>query len=152
MDRSSPMFFHHTDSRMIPYLGPEFVRALLGLDACDGAADAPLDLNGVKPTTPAKMKAQSDDCRYTAQRITPNCDKNSSLPESNRESGWPTAKKTPLSGSADPNLASCTFLITPGDSTKRETLTTPLRGRSVVFSLWNRLVHWLNRRTGVRER
>ena len=37
------------------------------------------------------------------------------------------------------------------DSTKRETLT-PLRDRSVAFSLWDRLVHWLNKHTGVRER
>jgi hypothetical protein len=62
---------------MIPYLEPEFVRALLGLDACDGAAEAPLDLDGAKPpVTPAKMKAESPDCRYTAQRITQNRDKN----------------------------------------------------------------------------
>ena len=118
------MFFHRTDGLMIPYLGPEFVRALLGLDACDGAAEARLDLDGAKPpVTPPKMNTQSDDCRYSAQRLTPNCDKNSTLPESKRESGWPTAKKTPLSGSADPDSNACcfldsgSFLITPGDST-----------------------------------
>lgn len=138
------MFFHRTDGRMIPYLGPEFVRALLGLEA----AEAPLDLDGAKPSvTLAKTKAQSDDCSYTAQRITPNSGKKSSVPEPNRETGWPTAKKTPCCF-----LDSGTFLITPGDSTKRQTLTTPLRGRSIVFSLWDRLVHWLNKHAGARER
>ena len=93
---------------MIPYLGEDFVRALLGLDACDGAAEAPLDLDDAKPpVTPAKMKAQSADPGINAR-----C-----------------------------SLGSDTFLITPGDSTKPETLTTPLRGRSVVFLLWDRLAH-----------
>ena len=42
---------------MIPYLGEDFVRALLGLDACDGAAEAPLDLDDAKPlVTPAKSR------------------------------------------------------------------------------------------------
>jgi hypothetical protein len=87
---------------MFPYVGPEFVRALLGLDACEGAVDARLDLDGAKsPVTPAKVKG--------------------------------------------------TFSITPSDPIKRETPTTPPRGRSVVFSLWDRLVHWLNKHTGARE-
>ena len=147
MDRSSQMFFHHTDSHMIPYLGSEFLKALLGLDACDGTAEAPLDLDGAEPpVTSAKMKAQNDGCRYVAQRISTNRDNNSSLPESNRN-------KTPLSGSADPDNNACCFL----DSgtfliTERETLTTPLRSPSVVFSLWDRLVQWLNKHTGARER
>jgi hypothetical protein len=67
---------------MIPYLGSEFVKALLGLAACDEAAEAPLDPDAAKPARHERMKAQSDDCRYTAQRITPNCDKNPSGPES----------------------------------------------------------------------
>ena len=142
---------------MIPYLGPEFARTLLGLDACDGTVEAPLDLDDAKlPMTPAKMKAQSDNCRYPAQRITPDCDKNSSLAESNRESGWPTPKTLSRSVDLDSNaccfLDSGTFLITPGSSTKRETLATPVRVRSIVFLLWDRLVHWLNEHTGARER
>jgi hypothetical protein len=113
------MFFHRMDCRMIPYLGEDFVRALLGLDACDGAAEAQLDLDDAKPlVTPAKMKAQSADTD-----INPCC-----------------------------FLHSGTFLITPDDSTKRETLTSPLRGRSVVFPLWDRLVHWLNKHSGPGER
>jgi hypothetical protein len=94
-NRSFPMFFHHTDDRMIRYLGSEFVRALLGLDACDGAAEALLDLTSGEPLVmPAKMKAQSDDCRYTAQKTTPNGDKLSSLPESKGEIGRPAAKES----------------------------------------------------------
>jgi hypothetical protein len=50
-------FFHYTDSHMIPYLGSEFVRALLGLADCDGAAEVPLDLDDAKPpVTHAKIK------------------------------------------------------------------------------------------------
>ena len=140
---------------MIPYFGAECVRALLGLDACDGAADVPLDLDGAKPPeSPAKTKAQSDDCRYTAERIVLNCDKDATSPESNIESGWPTGKKTPPQESVDPDSKVCSFLVsaTPGYPTKPEKLTTPHRGRSAVFSLWDRLIHWLNKHTGVRER
>lgn len=154
------MFLHHTDGRMIPFLGPEFVRALLGFDACDGAVEAPLDLDGARPlVTPAKMNAQSDDCRYIPQRITtPKLRQNSSLPDSNRETSWAAANKSPLSASADPDSNACyfldsgTFLITPADSSQREVLTTLLQGRSVVFSLWDRLVHWFNKHTGATER
>ena len=153
------MFFHHTDDRMIPYLGSEFVRALLGLDVCDGAAEAPLDLDSGEPLVmPAKMKAQSDDCRYTAQNTTPNGDKPSSLPESKREIGRPAAKKATLSEWVDANINACRSLdsdsleIMPGDSTKPETLMTSHRARSVVSSLWDRLGHWLNKHTGARER
>lgn len=153
------MFFHKTDGRMIPYLGPDFVRALLGLDACDGPAEASLDLDSAEPLMRAsKMRAQSNDCRYTAERITSNNDKQSSLPESKREIGRATAKKDALSESTDADINPCGFsdsegfVMTPSDSTERETLTTPLRGRFVVFSLWDRLVYWLNKHTGTRER
>ena len=152
------MFFHHTDDRMIPYLGSEFVRALLGLDVCDGAAEAPLDLDSGEPLVmPAKIKAQSDDCRYTALKTIPNGDKPSSLPESKREIGRLAAEKATLSESVDPDINACCILdsdslgITCGDLTNPETLTTPHRARFVVFSLWNRLVHWLNKHTGARE-
>jgi hypothetical protein len=59
------MFFHHTDSRVIHYLGPEFVRALLGLGVCEGAGCrgvARLGWGAIPPMAPAKVKAQSDDC------------------------------------------------------------------------------------------
>ena len=122
------MFFHETDGCMIPYLGPDFVWALLGLDACDGS---PFDLDNGEPlVTPARMKAQS---RAAAE------------------------KKT-LSEWVDPNINACCFsdsdslVITPGDKTNPETFTTSHRARPVMFSLWNRLSHWLNKHTGARER
>lgn len=108
---------------MIPYLGPEFVRALLGLDACDGNAETPHDLDRSKPgvinatkntfSGPEGLGPDDNGCRF---------------------------------------LGSTSFLMTPADSTSRETLRTPLRGRSVARSLWNRLVHLLGKQTGARER
>lgn len=153
------MFFHETDGRMIPYLGPDFVRALLGLDACDGSREEPLSLDsGESLVTPAKLKAQNEDWRYAAQQISPNCDQESPLPESKGEIGSPAAEKVPLSEWVQGKIDACclsdsdNLVITAGDETNRETLTTSHRVRSVASSLWDRLALWLNKHTGARER
>jgi hypothetical protein len=60
-----------TRSPMIPYLGSDFVRALLGLSACDETAVGPL---GAKARTPPvsheEADAQGDERRITAHGLT----------------------------------------------------------------------------------
>jgi putative ABC transport system permease protein len=99
---------------MIPYLGPECIEALLGLAGYDEFSESPLNPGGAKPSAEhEKIHAQSDDCSHTAQRITPNCDANSSGPRPDGETVRPTAKKARLSVPADPDIGILSALACP---------------------------------------